>query len=407
MKTASSALQSYLAAIAVGSIGGIVNYAELYTFALTNGSTLRITTWDIDVVYGGNTYKTYAKEGGPFVKRGSINQKIGLEVPTLELDLYALPANQINGIPIIQAFRQGNFDAAQVTLIGDFLDVVGDGGFIDFFGRVGDIKCGTSSVNIKVNGMTELLNLPMPRFVFQPGCRNVYYDLNCQVSKSGKTATGTIGSGSNAMVLQTSLSPFAVIAPPTTAPTLSYNSSSNNLPARTYYAVYTYTSANGETTAGPESFIAIPKGNVVQVNSPGSATGATGWNVYLSMAPGQELLQNGIALAIGSNFIEPKTGLQAGVPPPQASSQGFYSLGVITFTSGALNGLSAGVRGNTGGTLTLNVPLPQAPGIGDTFSIVPGCKKQFQDCVQNQGSHSLAQHRFSGEPFIPKPESGI
>lgn len=83
------------------------------------------------------------------------------------------------------------------------------------------------------------------------------------------------------------------------------------------------------------------------------------------------------------------------------ASAGTYDLGVVTFTSGANNGVSRTVREHTGSTITLMSPLPFAAASGDTFSIVAGCDKRQATC---SGRFSNLA-RFRGAPYIPTPES--
>lgn len=80
---------------------------------------------------------------------------------------------------------------------------------------------------------------------------------------------------------------------------------------------------------------------------------------------------------------------------------GYFDLGVITFTSGANNGISRTIKTYVQGSpSTVNViaPFPTAPNSGDTFSIVPGCDKQQSTC-QNKFSN-LAN--FRGFPYVPE-----
>ena len=83
----------------------------------------------------------------------------------------------------------------------------------------------------------------------------------------------------------------------------------------------------------------------------------------------------------------------------------YFDLGTITFTSGALSGLSFSVKsfvltGGTG-TFTFAQPLPSAPAAGDTFTAYPGCDKTLTTC---QTKFSNLAH-FRGYPFIPAPET--
>ena len=79
----------------------------------------------------------------------------------------------------------------------------------------------------------------------------------------------------------------------------------------------------------------------------------------------------------------------------------YFDLGVITFTSGVNSGLNQGVGKflNAGGAIALEFPFPQAPSVGDTFTIWPGCDLQQTTCSSkfSNGAH------FGGQPYIPDP----
>lgn len=81
----------------------------------------------------------------------------------------------------------------------------------------------------------------------------------------------------------------------------------------------------------------------------------------------------------------------------------YFDLGVITFTSGVNNGLSATVSTfkNSGGAIVTRLPFPKTPAVGDTFSIYPGCDLQQATC---SGKFNNLAH-FSGQPYIPVPET--
>jgi uncharacterized phage protein (TIGR02218 family) len=94
------------------------------------------------------------------------------------------------------------------------------------------------------------------------------------------------------------------------------------------------------------------------------------------------------------------------------NSAGFFALGVISFTSGANNGLSRAVRlySGTGGTFTLDRPLPAAPANGDTFSVYPGCPKTQVACSNNtSGSGPVFNNlvHFRGFPYVPRAEAAL
>lgn len=87
-----------------------------------------------------------------------------------------------------------------------------------------------------------------------------------------------------------------------------------------------------------------------------------------------------------------------------AKANGYYSLGAVAFTSGALSGVRRAVSYSmTAGSaiITFAVPLPSAPSAGDTFNIYPGCDKMRATCVSK--FNNLVHWR--GYPSIPKPEA--
>lgn len=84
----------------------------------------------------------------------------------------------------------------------------------------------------------------------------------------------------------------------------------------------------------------------------------------------------------------------------------YFDLGVVTFTSGVLNGLSFPVRSYSlpGANQGIFVPLykmPSAPANGDTLHALPGCDKKLTTC--NTKFSNLAH--FRGYPVVPAPET--
>lgn len=84
-----------------------------------------------------------------------------------------------------------------------------------------------------------------------------------------------------------------------------------------------------------------------------------------------------------------------------AKAAGYFDQGVLTFTSGALNGVKRTVKAWDGTNFTFALPLPSAPAAADTFSVFAGCDKTQATC--NSKFSNLA--RFRGFPYIPVPEA--
>jgi uncharacterized phage protein (TIGR02218 family) len=82
----------------------------------------------------------------------------------------------------------------------------------------------------------------------------------------------------------------------------------------------------------------------------------------------------------------------------RAEAAGTYSGGVLTWTSGLNAGIKSEVKAHTaGGALSLLLPLPYAPAVGDAYSLVPGCDKTIATCA---ATFSNAVN-FRGEPWVP------
>ena len=105
------------------------------------------------------------------------------------------------------------------------------------------------------------------------------------------------------------------------------------------------------------------------------------------------------------------TGTVAASPAPTTTSMktgnaqaaGYFENGVITFTSGALNGLKRTVKSYDPATgFTWALPLPVAPAAGDTISAFAGCDHTLATC---RAKFSNDIH-FRGFPYVPNPEMG-
>lgn len=62
---------------------------------------------------------------------------------------------------------------------------------------------------------------------------------------------------------------------------------------------------------------------------------------------------------------------------------GYFNNGVLTFLSGVNAGISRSVKYWTAGKAQLVSPFPYEPSVADTFSIIPGCSKNFAGSTQS------------------------
>ena len=413
MKTATPALVAYLASISEDPIDWQGIAVDLYTVTLVNGTIIRFCNMDFPVTIGGNTFAVMSPStpNVPAIDRFKSTASIGMSTDKAELKIYALPTTHVGGIPILQSIQEGFFDGAKVMIERCIMPTIGDvslGKYVEFVGLLGDITdLDRTSATIEVHALTDLLNIQMPRNLYQPGCRYTLFDSGCTLSKAAFTVTGAVvaGTGITVVGFPTNLTQPGASPPPAAAPSLSTTGSgSSNLLPQTYYVVVTYVGTLGESTESPESFIAAGANRVPVVSSPPSLTGVTGYNVYVSLSPGDEQLQNSSPIAIGTSWTMPPFGIVQGVAPPEFGTNGYFSQGVITFTSGALTGLSYVVAQYlTGGSIQLVIGTLVAPSAGDTFQICPGCDKSQSTCLIKFSNLT----NFSGNPYIPVPETSI
>lgn len=185
---------------------------DLWTITLQTGVVLRYSGADAPVTVAGQTYAL-----GPGLLRGRRKQTIGIAVDTLNLTVLADDAVLVSGTPILQALARGAFSGATVSLERAFLDSAGacKGVVPDFYGRVGAVKVGRSQAAVDVRSHAELLDVMIPGDVYQPGCRNTVFDLQCGLAASAYTVAGSInaaGDGTRRVLTSTS---SAVVAKPT------------------------------------------------------------------------------------------------------------------------------------------------------------------------------------------------
>ena len=82
------------------------------------------------------------------------------------------------------------------------------------------------------------------------------------------------------------------------------------------------------------------------------------------------------------------------------NADGYFTLGRIRFTSGALAGQRRTVRVYASGTFTPIVPFSAAPAPGDAFTALPGCDRTRATCAARFSNTD----NYGGQKHIPAPE---
>lgn len=282
MKTTNPTLNALLAT-------GQFAYCDIYTMTLRDGTILRYTDADTDIVYGGSTY--YCER--VFISGIRSTSRLGLETDRMDVKFIPQSTEIIGGVQFRIAARLGYLDRATILkerlFFSDFNQAAA-GKVYMFSGEISDVDVTSTEVHASVLSETHLLDTPMPNVIYQPSCTHVFGDSGCGFNRATTQVSGTVSSGSSASQIVCGL----------------------------------------------------------------------------------------------------------------AQANGWFDLGVLTMTSGALNGLKRTVNIYTTGNIKLLTPFPSAPANGDTFTVVRGCARTQSACLSLGNSA-----KFRGFPFVPAAETAI
>lgn len=176
--------------------------ADLFTFVLLNGSTLRLTSGDRDLAYGGNVWLT-ASSANVGITRKQWGIKNTLEVPSLDINVISSGTDYAAGANFKLALHNGLLDGAWVTMDRAFMPVI-DGVYGDttlgtvaiFAGRAGQVQIVSTGAKIAVRGANVLMNQYMPKNIVMNACLHSLYDAGCAMLKPSFTFAGTVSAGS-------------------------------------------------------------------------------------------------------------------------------------------------------------------------------------------------------------------
>lgn len=176
--------------------------AELFTITLKSGTVLRYTDADAALTYGGHSFAPFP------LSRGTTRLGVGIQVDTMALTLFGGADTTVAGSPLPALAASGGFDGARVLVERAFMATFGDttpGTVHIFEGRVAQAKPSRTAVELTVNSETELLNIKLPRNVYQTGCRHTLFDAGCTLDKLLWGSPGEVQSGATATVIPSDL----------------------------------------------------------------------------------------------------------------------------------------------------------------------------------------------------------
>jgi uncharacterized phage protein (TIGR02218 family) len=207
MKPASAALVALLN----GSEQFIM--ADLYTLTLQGGGVFRYSAAPTAIT-DTSTGRVFAL--GPKFERSKTKTVIGTQVDELNVKIYTEPTDLLGATPWLAAAWQGQLDGALLQLERAFMPAYGDtspGTVVLFSGRVSDIDASRTGLDLKCRSHLELLNIQMPRRLYQPSCNHVFGDAMCQFDRSSLAIAVAAIAGSTSSIVRWSGSfpiiPFA------------------------------------------------------------------------------------------------------------------------------------------------------------------------------------------------------
>jgi uncharacterized phage protein (TIGR02218 family) len=182
--------------------------ADFYTLTLLSGTVLYYTDAPANIAFGGNTYLAAQLDSAPGFARGPTKTAIGLQVETLEVDIFYDGATRIMGTTPGAFANAGGFDGATLKVDKFLTPSLADTtrGIVNLFtGVVSDISAGSGKVTLNVSSGLVYLNAAFPRNYFMPQDNNALFDANTGISKASWAVTASTTSSTKTTITATSL----------------------------------------------------------------------------------------------------------------------------------------------------------------------------------------------------------
>jgi len=181
--------------------------ADLYTVTLVTGDLFHYTDYDMDLSVAGNLFVSDNLQ----ISRSGIRTVAGIEVDTLSAELLADPTHTMLDTPVIEMAHNGGLDGATMQVERAFMPIdapsdTSAGTLVLFSGRINVDEIDRGRISMSVVSDIELLNIQMPRNIYQPGCSHSLFDAGCGLTKASYAVFGTVASGSDVRTINCGLS---------------------------------------------------------------------------------------------------------------------------------------------------------------------------------------------------------
>lgn len=347
--------------------------ADIWTFALKDGTNLYYTNADIDLTVSAITYK----HGDVLCDGGKVSWTTGLDVAQDEITMYpnqGASPSVIGSIPFYEAVLGGLFDRCIVTRSRLFMTAWGNttpGGVVLFVGEITDSKLTQNTVNFQTKDLRNLLNIFMPSRQYQPTCPWVFGDSNCTFNRSSIAVNSTVTMISGS-IISCGLS----------------------------QAVGFFNNGTLKFTSGNNSGVS----RSVKSWVPGQATIVAPFPIQpavgdaFTITPGCTKNFAGAQNAFAASALSGSTPTM--IYTSLTNAAGYFNGGTLQFTSGLNVGQILTISSWAGGIATVSGSFTNTPTVGDECEVTAVSTNTTNSCT----GHSNTQF-FGGQRFLPVPET--
>jgi len=174
---------------------------DVAVVSLSNGNTVTLST-----------NRANAPATQPIFKRGGVRTQIGVEVSQMSVDLLCNNQSLIDGHLAIDFTVNGGLDGANMVCTRYFSANASEaaagrvaGNLHVFQGGFGDIGMDAKGIHFSVMSDMELLNIQLPRNMYQAGCIHDLYDAGCTLNRNAMSVGGTVQANATVYSVPTSL----------------------------------------------------------------------------------------------------------------------------------------------------------------------------------------------------------
>lgn len=350
--------------------------ADIWAFALSDGTNLYYTDADIDLTYSGKTYI----HNDVLCTGGKVDWTTGLDVAQDEITVYPNQGpspSLVGNIPFSEAVIGGLFDRCMVTRSRFFMTAWGDtspGPVVLFVGQITDTKLTQNSITMTSKDLRNLLNIFMPPRVYQPTCPFVFGDGNCGFDRSTIAVNSTV-TGVSGSTITCALSQAAGFF---NNGTVKFTSGVNENVSR---SVKSWVPGTVQIVA---PFPLLPAIGDAFTITPGCTKNFAGQENQFSAAALNGSTQNVIYTAL-------------------TNAAGYFNGGTLLFTSGLNVGQQQTITSWANGIATLSGSFSNVPTIGDECEVTQISTNTTNSCTGHFGAD--APLHFGGQRFLPVPET--